>query len=93
MKNCQIRHTYGDDDEEEANLLEEEAVSSASAALREGLACGTTCKTNSCEVVDVPENASVTLGGRKYKWCGSNTHSHRTHNDCPHNPRNVVNSV
>ena len=93
MKNCRIRHTYGEDDEEEANLLEEEAVSLASAALREGLGSGTTLGTNSSEVVDVPENASVTLGGKKCKWCGSNTHSRKTHKDCPHNPRNVVNSV
>lgn len=93
MKNCRIRHTYGEDDEEEANLLEEEAVSLASAALREGLASGTTLEANSSEVVDVPEKATVTLGGKKCKWCGSNTHSRKTHKDCPHNPRNVVNSV
>ena len=93
MKNCRIRHTYGEDDEEEANLLEEEAVSLASAALREGLASGTTLEANSSEVVDVPENATVTLEGKKCKWCGTNTHSRKTHKDCPHNPRNVVNSV
>ena len=93
MKNCRIRHTYGEDDEEDANLLEEEAVSLASAALREGQASGTTLETNLSQVVSVPENASVTLGGKKCIWCGSNTHSCKTHKDCPHNPRNVANSV
>lgn len=26
-------------------------------------------------VVDPPETATVTLGGKKCKWCGSTTHS------------------
>ena len=44
-------------------------------------------------VVDPPETATVTLGGKKCKWCGSTTHSRKSHKDCPHNPKNVSNST
>lgn len=83
VKSCQIRHTYGEDDE--ANLLEEEAILVAENAVQAGSECDITVPGD--HVVDPPETATVTLGGKKCKWCGSTTHSRKTHKDCPHNPK------
>ena len=69
------------------DLLEEEAVLLAQNAVNEGLVSGT--EITSGPVPDAPESAVVTLGGKNCKWCGSTTHSCKTHTDCPHNPRNA----
>ena len=88
MKSCQIRHTYGED--EEANLLVEEAVLLAENAVRDGLGCEPAI-TGDHEVT-ASETATVTLGGKKCKWCGSTTHSRKSHKDCPHNKNNTSTS-
>lgn len=90
VKSCRIRHTYGE--EEESNVLEEEAVLLAENAVRNGVEQGTAPQIPDHEI-DAPESAEVTLGGKKCKWCGSTTHSRKTHKDCPHNPKNAPNST
>ena len=40
------------------------------------------------EVVAAPKNAIVSISGKACKWCGSKTHSQRSHKDCPYNPKN-----
>ena len=89
VKSCQIRHTYGEDDE--ANLLEEEAILVAENAVQAGSEIDTTLPGD--HVVDPPETATVTLGGKKCKWCGSTTQSRKSHKDCPQNPKNVPTST
>ena len=85
VKSCQIRHTYGEDDE--ANLPEEEAILVAENAVQAGLECDTTVHRD--HLVDPPETATVTLGGKNCKWCGSTIHSRKSHKDYPHNPKNA----
>ena len=85
VKSCQIRHTYGED--EESNLLEEEAILVSENAVQAGVECDTTVHRD--HVVGPPETATVTLGGKNCKWCGSTTHSRKSHKDRPHNPKNV----
>ena len=65
-----------------SNLLEEEAN-----AVEAGVDCDTTVHRN--HVIDPPETATVTLGGKNFKWCGSTTHSRESYKDCPHNPKNA----
>ena len=85
VESCQIRHTYGEDDE--SNLLEEEAILVSENAVQAGVECDTTV--HSDHVVDPPETATVTLGGKNCNWCGSTTHSRKSHKDCPHNSKNA----
>ena len=93
MKRCRIRHTYGEEKEEES-ISSEEALQIAQDAVSEGAAdgCCTMPETSVKDVAPAPENAVVTLGGKNCKWCGSSTHSRKTHKDCPHNPKNASSS-
>lgn len=93
MKNCRIRHTYGEE-EEEVGVSEEEALQIARDAVGEETAdgCHTMPGTSAHDVAAAPENSVVTLGGKKCKWCGSSTHSRKTHKDCPHNSNNASSS-
>ena len=75
----------------EANLLEEEAILVAENAVQAGSEIDTTLPGD--HVVNPPETATVTLGGKKCKWCGSTTHSRKSHKDCPQNPKNVPTST
>lgn len=75
VKNCRIQHTY----EEEAVLLTESAV-------RDGSATGITLPDTA---MPAPHGAVVEVGGKKCKWCGSNTHSRKSHKDCPYNKLKV----
>ena len=53
----------------------------------------TPCQRPSVEdIAAARENSVVTLGGKNCKWCGSSTHSRKTHKDCPHNPKNASSS-
>ena len=88
MKNCRIRHTYGEDEDVDDNRSEEEAAMLAEQAL----ACYTVPACNTVPAVEAPERAVVTIGGAKCKWCGSSTHSRKNHKDCPYNPNNKPNS-
>ena len=91
VKNCQIRHTYGEQEEEEAGISEGEALLMVQNAVREGIpdGCSTAPEISANDIAAAPENSVVTLGGKKCKWCGSSTHSRKTHKDCPHNPKNA----
>ena len=64
--------------------MEDEAVALAENAVREGLECEPAVQE---EQVDAPETAIVTIGGKTCKWCGSTSHSRRSHKDCPHNKK------
>lgn len=80
IKNCQIRHTYGDEEDDEAYneesalLLTEKAIANGSARPPPVLA-----------PVPAPEGANVEVGGKSCKWCGSRTHLRKSHKDCPYN--------
>ena len=93
MKRCRIRHTYADEEEEEG-ISEEAALHIAQDAVSEGATdgCRTMPETSVQDVAAAPENSVVTLGGKNCKWCGSSTHSRKTHKDCPHNPKNASSS-
>lgn len=82
MKNCQIQHTYGE--EVENDLVEEEALQLTWSAIEEGCAPNITLPQS---VAPAPEGAVIEVGGNKCKWCGSTTHSHKSHRDCPYNPK------
>ena len=60
-------------------------------AVSEGAAdgCPTMPETSVQDVAAAPENSVVTLGRKNCKWCGSSTHSRKTHKDCPHNQKNA----
>ena len=96
MKRCRIRHTYGEEEEEEEEegISEEEALQIAQDAVSEGAThgCHTLPETSVQDVAAAPENSVVTLGRKNCKWCGSSTHSRKTHKDCPHNPKNASSS-
>ena len=83
VKNCQIQHSYGE--EVDNNLVEEEALKLTQSAINEGSATGVIL---SDVDAPAPEGAVVEVGGKKSKWCGSNTHTRRSHKDCPHNDNN-----
>ena len=89
MKNCQIRHTYGVEKEEAG--ISEEVLLMVQNAVREGIpdGCRTAPEISANDIAAAPENSVVTLGGKKCKWCGSSTHSRKTHKDCLHNPKNA----
>ena len=91
MKNCRIRHTYGEE-EEEAAISEEEARVISQNAVREGIpdGCHMAPETSASNIAAAPENSNITLGGKKCKWCGCSTHSRKSHKDCPHNPKNAT---
>ena len=89
MKNCQIRHTYGEDEDEDR--MEAEAICLAENAVRDGLGGMPTIPEGTA--VAAPESAIVTVGGKKCKWYHSSTHVRRNHKDCPHNPKNLANSM
>lgn len=83
VKSLRIRHTYGEEDETE--MLEEEAMRHAERAIQNGdTPEGPNIPT---EAVAAPENAVVSISGKACKWCGSKTHSRRSHKDCPYNPK------
>ena len=75
MRSCQIQHDYG---EEDCNYNEDEALDLTSNAIRDGQAP----PPPSLEYVERPEGASVNVGGKACKWCGSTTHTRRSHRDC-----------
>ena len=81
VKNCQIQHSYGE--EVDNDLVEEEALQLTQSAINEGSATGVIL---SDVEAPAPEGAVVEVG--KCKWCGSNTHTRRSHKDCPHNKNN-----
>lgn len=68
VKNCQIRHLYGDEDDDLLN--EEQAIMVTQAATADGTAQPAPV----LEEVAAPEGAEVEVGGKSYKWCGSRTH-------------------
>lgn len=84
VKNCRIQHTYGEDAEDD--LVEEEAVLLTESAVRDGSATGITLPDTA---MPAPHGAVVEVGGKKCKWCGSNTHSRKSHKDCPYNKLKV----
>lgn len=69
----------------EKTLVEEEAVELAEATINDGSAAGVILPD---DVAPAPEGAVAEVGGKSCKWCGSTTHSHRSHKDCPHNKSN-----
>ena len=75
MRSCQIQHDYG---EEDCNYNEDEALDLTSNAIRDGQAP----PPPSLEYVERPEGASVNVGGKACKWCGSTTHTRRSRRDC-----------
>lgn len=83
MKNCQIRHSYGEDDED-ADVSEDVAVRITEAAI----ANGTAPPAPVLEVSAAPDEAVVVIGGKSCKWCGSTSHVRKSHKDCPCNPKN-----
>lgn len=93
VKNCRIRHTYGEE-EEEAGISEEEALVITQNAVHEGIpdGCRMAPETSASHIAAAPENSDITLGGKKCKWCGRSTHSRKNHKDCPHNPKNAPSS-
>ena len=80
MKNCQIRHTYGDEEEDEA-CTEEDALLLTESAIADGIAR----PPPELAPVPVPEGATLEVGGKCCKWCGSTTHFRKSHRDCPFN--------
>lgn len=84
VKNCRIQHTYGEDAEDD--LVEEEAVLLTDSAVRDGSATGITLPDTA---MPAPHGAVVEVGGKKCKWCASNTHSRKSHKDCPYNKLKV----
>ena len=91
MKNCQIRHTCGEE-EEDAGISVEEAIVIAENAISEGNDCQTVPDMSAKDITAAPANSIVTLGGKNCKWCGSSTHSRKSHKDCPQNPKHASNS-
>ena len=85
MKNCQIRHTYGEE-EEDAGISVEEAIVIAENAISEGNDCQTVPDMSAQDITAAPANSIVTLGGKNCKWCGSSTHSRKSHKDSPKIP-------
>lgn len=83
MKNCQIRHSYGNEEDSDA-INEEQAILITQAAISDG----TVQPPPPLEEVAAPEGAEVKFGGRACKWCGSKTHSRSSAKDCPSNARN-----
>ena len=82
VKNCQIRHSYGDEEDDLVN--EEEAILVTQTAI----ANGTAQPAPHLEEVAAPEGAEVEVGDKACKWCGSKTHLRRSHKDCPANTKN-----
>ena len=80
VKNCRIRHSYGDDDEEDP-CIEEEAVLLTETAIADG----TARPPPTLQSVAAPEGANLEFGGKACKWCGSRTHMRKSHKDCPFN--------
>ena len=87
MKNCQIQHSYGE--EVDNDLVEEEALQLTQSAIKEGSVTGVIL---SGLEAPTPEGAVVEVESKKCKWCGSNTHTRRSHKDCPHNKNNSQDS-
>ena len=81
VKNCQIRHSYGDEEDDLVN--EEEAILVTQTAIADGTARPAPV----LEEVAAPEGAEVEVGGKSCKWCGSQTHLRRSHKDCPANKK------
>lgn len=79
-----LQHTYGE--EAEDDLVAEEAMQLTEAAIQDGSAQNVILPQ---EVEPAPEGAVVDLGGKKCKWCGSTSHSRKSHKDCPYNKQNT----
>lgn len=78
-------HTYGDEgSDDDVDIDEEDVLRITENAIAEG-----TAPSLRVPVVqtDLPEGATLDIGGRKCKHCGSTTHSRKSHKDCPHNPK------
>lgn len=90
-KSLQITHTYGDKEDEDEELVDEVE---ATAMTEHAIANGTAPTFNIPDVVNPPPpGATVNIGGKKCKWCGSNTHSRKSHKDCPHNTNRISQSA
>lgn len=65
MKNCRIRHTYGEE-EEEAGISQEEAIVMTQNAVGEGIldGCRMAPETSASHIAAAPENSDVILGGK-----------------------------
>lgn len=66
MKNCRIRHTYGEE-EKEADISEEEALVITQNAVHEGIpvGCRMAQETSVSHVPVASENSDIMLGGKK----------------------------
>lgn len=83
IKNCQIRHTYGEDEDEEVGYYEDDALMITERAIANGSAT----RSPVLAPVPAPEGANVEVGGKSCNWCGSKTHLRKSHKDCPYNKR------
>lgn len=63
VKNCQIRHTYGEE-EEDAGISVEGAIVIAENAISEGNDCQTVPDMSAQDITAAPANSIVTLGGK-----------------------------
>ena len=66
VKNCQIRHTYGEE-EEDAGISVEEAIVITENAISEGNDCQTVPDMSAQDITAAPANSIVTLGGKNCK--------------------------
>lgn len=66
VKNCRIRHTYGEE-EKEADISEEEALVITQNAVHEGIpvGCRMAQETSVSHVPVASENSDIMLGGKK----------------------------
>ncbi|KAK3732460.1 hypothetical protein QZH41_014903, partial [Actinostola sp. cb2023] len=82
-KSCQIRHTYGEDDDEQV-LEEDVLLRLTERAIEDGTA--PTLRLVDSAVL-APEGATVSIGGKRCKSCGSTSHMRSSHKDCPNNKK------
>ena len=84
VRNCQIRHTYGEEDDDDMDINEQDAVR----LTEQAIASGTTQAAPICEQpAAAPREAEVMIGGKSCKWCGSTSHLRKSHKDCPFNDK------
>ena len=83
MKRLQIQHTYGNDKADDV-VSEESALQITEAAI----SAGRVPTAPELRKIAAPKGAEVTVGGKACKWCGSKSHSQKSHKDCLFNPKN-----
>ena len=84
MKNCQIRHSYGDDNDDDVDINEQDAV----LLTEQAIANGTAQSAPQCDQpAPAPREADVLIGGKSCKSCGSTSHVRKSHRDCPFNDK------